>query len=137
MSLKSVLFVCVGNSCRSQMAEGFMRHHSGGRVEAHSAGTRPASQVSDKAVEVMLEGGIDISGQRPKAIDPVLAASVDRVISMGRGVEESCPAGLFEGAEDWGLDDPYGLGLEKYREVRDEIGRRVRRLLEELDTSYL
>ena len=135
--MPTVLFICVGNSCRSQMAEGLMRHHSKGEVEALSAGTRPASQVSGKATEVMRERGIDISTQRPKAIDMELVAEVDRLISMGCGVEGSCPVDLYDKMEDWGLEDPYGQGIEKYREVRDKIEAKVKGLLCEIDASNL
>ena len=128
----TVLFICVGNSCRSQMAEGFLRHHAGDTVEVLSAGTVPAERVSEKATEVMKEMGVDISGQSPSAIDVELIQRADKVISMGCGVEETCPANILGDAIDWGIEDPFGHEIERYREARDEIERRVIDLLEEL-----
>ena len=124
-----VLFVCVGNSCRSQMAEGFARHYGPHDLEVESAGTKPADKISSKAVEVMKELGIDISAQQPQLLTPELADSADTLISMGCGVEESCPSNLYDKFEDWGLEDPWGQEIEKYRETRDEIGRLVKTLV--------
>lgn len=128
--MKRVYFVCVGNSCRSQMAEGFARELGRNVLEVKSGGTRPAARVSRTAVEAMEEKGIDISGQEPEPLDPDWAASADYVISMGCGVEETCPADLYERMVDWDLDDPVGQPIEVFREVRDEIEARVRRLVE-------
>ena len=128
--MKTILFLCVGNSCRSQMAEGFAR--ASGKVEVISAGTEPGDKVAPKAVEVMKEKGIDISGQHPKLLTAEMVEKADICISMGCGVEESCPAPLLEKFTDWGLEDPWGQGLDKYRETRDEIEKRVKKLLEEL-----
>ena len=128
----TVLFICVGNSCRSQMAEGFMRHYGGDSVEVLSAGTVPAEQVSGKAVEVMKEKGIDISGQSPSAIDVDTIHRADRVISMGCGVEETCPANILGDTVDWGIDDPHGHEIDMYRDARDEIEGKVLTLLEDL-----
>lgn len=127
--VKKVLFVCVGNSCRSQMAEGFAKYF--GFIEASSAGTKPADAVSGKAIEVMKEKEIDITGQKPKLLTPGMIENVDVIVSMGCGVEESCPVPLGD-PEDWGLDDPYGCSIEVYRAVRDEIEKRVKELLGEL-----
>lgn len=118
-----VLFVCVGNSCRSQMAEGFARHHG---LDAESAGTQPAARVSRDAVRVMAEKGIDISGHEPKLLDWSRLGSFDKTITMGCGVAESCPS--LRTDEDWGLDDPVGQPLEVFRRVRDEVEARVRDL---------
>ena len=126
-----ILFVCVGNSCRSQMAEGFARHYAAGLHEIMSAGTRPASHVAHKAVEVMAEKGIDISHQKPKAIDASLMKEA-KVISMGCGVESGCPANLYSQMEECGIEDPMGKGLDKYREVRDIIEGKVKELLKGL-----
>lgn len=128
--MKRVYFVCVGNSCRSQMAEGFARTLGEGVLEVQSAGTAPASQVTPAAIDVMKERDIDISDQEPKDIDPEWALSADYFISMGCGVEETCPADLYERMVDWDLDDPVGQDMETFREVRDEIEARVRRLVE-------
>ena len=118
-----VLFVCVGNSCRSQIAEAFARHYG---LEAESAGTEPAPSVSRNAVAVMAEKGIDMTGQTPKVLDWDLLSTFDRTITMGCGVAESCPA--LRTDEDWGLDDPVGQPIEVFRAVRDDIEQRVRRL---------
>lgn len=128
--MKRVYFVCVGNSCRSQMAEGFARTLGEGILEVRSGGTRPAHAVSRKAREVMEEKGIDISGQEPEGLDLDWAGSSDYLIAMGCDVEAGCPAGLYERMVDWDLADPIGEPLEVFREVRDEIEARVRRLVE-------
>lgn len=130
--VKKVLFLCVGNSCRSQMAEGFARHFGKGIVEPISAGTRPARKVASKAIEVMREKNIGISGQIPKLLTMEMMNKADVLVSMGCGVEESCPLPLRDDVIDWGLEDPYGQSIEKYREIRDEIERRVKLLLEHL-----
>jgi arsenate reductase len=127
--MKKILFVCVGNSCRSQMAEGFARHYGKGKINATSAGTQPADKINSKAAEVMKEKGIDISGQTPKLLTAKMTKSADLVVSMGCGVEESCPASLQKNMIDWGLEDPYGQSLEKYREIRDLIEKKVKELL--------
>lgn len=127
-----ILFVCVGNSCRSQMAEGLSRYHGKDRVEARSAGTKPADSVNPKAIEVMRELGIDITVQRPDILTPDMAQWADIIISMGCGVKESCPADIYGNMEDWGIDDPWGQSIEKYREARDEIETRVKKLIDEL-----
>lgn len=129
MAAPSVIFVCVGNSCRSQMAEGLARSLG---FEVASAGTEPAERVAPKAVEVMAEVGLDISAHVPSVVDPFSGEldAYDRVISMGCGVEESCPA--LKADEDWGLDDPVGHGIEVYRSTRDEIRRRVLALAVEM-----
>ena len=129
--MKNILFLCVGNSCRSQMAEGYARYYGKDQVEVLSAGTEPGDKVAPKAIEVMLEKGIVISGQYPKLLTADMVEKADICISMGCGVEESCPAPLLEKFIDWGLEDPWGQGVEKYRETRDEIEKRVRELLGE------
>ena len=131
--MKKVLFICVGNSCRSQMAEGFANHLGKEIIEAISAGTQPAERVASFAVEAMKEKGIDISNHEPKMLTMEMLNSADYVISMGCGVEESCPLPLRKDTVDWGLDDPHGQGIDKYREVRDEIERRVKNLLEKIN----
>ncbi len=127
--MKNILFLCVGNSCRSQMAEGFAR--ASGNVIVASAGTEPGDKVAPKAIEVMKEKGIDISDQHPKLITADMVENAEICISMGCGVEESCPVPLLERFIDWGLEDPWGQSLDKYRETRDEIEKRVRKLLQE------
>lgn len=131
--MKRILFICVGNSCRSQMAEGFAKHYGRGIIEVASAGTQPAEAVAALSIEVMKEKGIDISGQHPKILTIEMINEADIVISMGCGVEETCPLPLRNDIIDWGLDDPYGQPIEKYREVRDEIETKIKALIEELN----
>ena len=126
----SAMFVCVHNAGRSQMAAGFMRELSGGQVEVRSAGSMPADQINPVAVEAMREVGIDITAERPKVLTPEAVEVSDVVITMGCG--DVCP--YFPGVryEDWVLEDPAGQGIEKVREVRDEIRGRIEQLLGEL-----
>ena len=126
----SVMFVCVHNAGRSQMAAGFMTALSGGRVEVRSAGSMPADQVNPVAVEAMAEVGIDITAERPKILTADAVQASDAVITMGCG--DACP--YFPGVryEDWVLEDPADKGLETVRRVRDEIRGRVETLLAEL-----
>ena len=126
----SVLFVCVHNAGRSQMAAGFLAALSDGRVEVRSAGSLPADQVNPAAVQAMQEVGIDISGQRPKIQTTDAVQASDVVITMGCG--DACP--IFPGKryEDWKLDDPAGQGIESVRPIRDDIRVRVQTLLTEL-----
>ena len=129
----SVLFVCVHNAGRSQMAAGWLRRLAGDAVEVRSAGSLPGDQVNPAAVQAMAEVGIDISDQRPKVLttDAVEASSV--VITMGCGdVYPSFPGKRYL---DWQLDDPAGQGIEAIRPIRDEIRRRVEQLLTELPVS--
>jgi protein-tyrosine-phosphatase len=114
------------------MAEGFARHYGEGIVESKSAGTRPGKEVAPLAIEAMEEKGIDISGLQPKILTIEMIKEADILISMGCGVQESCPLPLRNDIIDWGLDDPYGQSIKKYREIRDEIERKVKELIEEL-----
>jgi arsenate reductase len=115
--VKKVLFVCVGNSGRSQMAEAFFNHLSGGKAQASSAGTNPAGSVDPTVIQLMQEVGIDIIKRRPKKLTLEMLDEADRVVTMGCGVEQSCPA-TFTETEDWGLEDPRGQPVEKVREIR-------------------
>ncbi|SEL01372.1 arsenate reductase [Blastococcus sp. DSM 46786] len=126
----SVLFVCVHNAGRSQMAAGWLRHLGGDAVEVRSAGSLPGDQVNPAAVQAMAEVGIDISDQRPKVLTTDAVEASDVVITMGCG--DACP--VFPGKRylDWPLADPAGQGVEAVRPIRDEIGRLIRRLLAEL-----
>ena len=133
--LKKVLFVCVGNSCRSQMAEGFARYFArrlNKDVHIESAGTSPAREVSPSAIQVMKEEGIDISSQRPKRINPQSLREFDIVISMGCDARSSCPALSDERVIDWGIPDPIGKPVSEYRRVRDMIKEKVRSLIESM-----
>lgn len=126
----SVLFVCVHNAGRSQMAAGLLRHLAGDRIEVRSAGTEPAAQINPVAVAAMAELGIDITAAVPKVLTGPSVASSDVVITMGCG--DSCP--YFPGVSyrDWKLDDPAGQPIEVVRRIRDDIARRVGTLFEEL-----
>ena len=130
MTRPSVLFVCVHNAGRSQMAAGFLRHLAGDRVEVLSAGSQPADQVNPVAVEAMAEVGIDIAGEQPKLLADSAVERADVVVTMGCG--DACP--FFPGTryEDWALDDPAGQGIEAVRPIRDEIRGRVEALLASL-----
>jgi len=111
------------------MAEAFFNRLADGKARAISAGTRPADAVDPKAIEVMREVGIDISGNKPKALTMEVLEQADRVITMGCGVEGVCPASFVE-TEDWQLEDPKGKPIEEVRRIRDEIKTKVLRLLE-------
>jgi protein-tyrosine-phosphatase len=127
----SVLYVCVHNAGRSQMAAAYTTRLSGGSVEVRSAGSEPADQVNPSAVEAMLEEGIDIAAEQPKVLTALAVQESDVVITMGCG--DTCP--IFPGKryEDWALEDPAGKGVESVRPIRDDIRRRVVELLESLD----
>ncbi|MGV9840379.1 arsenate reductase ArsC [Nocardia niigatensis] len=126
----SVLFVCVHNAGRSQMAQGFLSHLAGDVIEVRSAGTAPAETINPAAVEAMAEAGIDITAQTPKILTPDTVATSDVVITMGCG--DNCP--YFPGVEyrDWKLDDPAGKGVDAVRPIRDQIRTLVEELIAEL-----
>ena len=126
----SVLFVCVHNAGRSQMAAGWLTHLSGGAVEVRSAGSLPADQINPAAVEAMLEEGVDIRAERPKVLTTEAVQASDVVITMGCG--DVCPVFPGKRYEDWALEDPAGQGIEAVRPIRDEIRVRIERLLGEL-----
>ena len=127
----SVLFVCVHNAGRSQMAAGYLSHLSGGAVEVRSAGSLPADAINPVAVEAMAEAGVDIRAERPKVLTTEAVKDSDVVITMGCG--DVCPVFPGKRYEDWALDDPAGQGIDAVRPIRDEIRARVERLLGELD----
>jgi arsenate reductase len=134
--MKTVLFVCTHNAGRSQMAEAFLNHLAAERnlpVRALSAGTIPGAGIHPTAVQVMAEVGISLEGQYPKRLTQQLVDSADQIITMGCGVDTSaCPA-RFLITEDWGLEDPAGQPVEKVRQIRDEIRKRVETLLNLVD----
>jgi len=132
--MKTVLFVCVGNSGRSQMAEAFLNHFAKGQARAISAGTDPASTVDPTVIKVMKEVGIDISGNKPKALTPEMIDQANLVITMGCSAEAACPASWVE-TRDWGLEDPKGKPIEKVREIRDQIKAMVVMLLKEIESQ--
>ena len=126
----TVLFVCVHNAGRSQMAAGWLRHLAGDRVEVLSAGSAPAEGVNPVAVEAMAEVGIDIAGQQPKLLSDAAVRSSDVVITMGCG--DACPFYPGKRYEDWKLDDPAGQGIDAVRPIRDQIRGRVEELIASL-----
>ena len=126
----TVLFVCVHNAGRSQMAAGWLRHLAGDRVDVLSAGSAPAGSINPVAVEAMAEVGIDIAGQEPKLLSDAAVQESDVVITMGCG--DSCPFYPGKRYEDWKLDDPAGQGIDAVRPIRDEIRTRVEELLASL-----
>ncbi len=130
MSKPSVLFVCVHNAGRSQMAAGFMRELGAGRVEVLSAGSAPKDSINPVAVAAMAEIGIDIANNTPKILTPEAVQQSDAVITMGCG--DACPYYPGKRYEDWVLDDPAGQGIESVRVIRDDIKGRVEKLLAEL-----
>jgi arsenate reductase len=127
---KTILFVCVHNAGRSQMAAGFMRTLGGDRVEVLSAGSAPKDSINPIAVQAMAELGIDIADQQPKILTPESVQASDVVITMGCG--DACPYYPGKRYEDWKLDDPAGQGIEPVRIIRDEIKGRIEALLAEL-----
>ena len=129
-SKPSVLFVCVHNAGRSQMAAGFMQHLSGGKVDVLSAGSAPKDVINPIAIEAMAEVGIDIANNSPKVLTPEAVQASDVVITMGCG--DACPFYPGKRYEDWVLEDPAGQGIESVRVIRDEIKARVEALISEL-----
>lgn len=126
----SVLFVCVHNAGRSQMAAGFLRDLARNRIEVRSAGSMPAELINPVAVDAMAEVGIDIAAEQPKVLTTDAVHAADVVITMGCG--DACPVFPGKRYEDWELDDPAGQGIESVRPIRDEIRARVEALVEEL-----
>jgi len=126
--MRTVLFVCVENSGRSQMAEAFYNHCARGTSRALSAGTRPGKAVNPLVVTVMQEAGLDISGNRPKGLTDDMLDQTDRVVSMGCGAEGICPAVSVETVE-WQIEDPKGKSLEQLRLIRDQIRAKVLEML--------
>ena len=123
----SVLFVCIHNAGRSQMAAGYLRHLAGDRIEVRSAGSMPADQINPIAVEAMREEGIDIAAEQPKVLTPEAVQASDVVITMGCG--DACPYYPGKRYEDWKLDDPAGQGIDAVRPIRDDIRARIEGLI--------
>jgi len=130
--LKKLLFVCVENAGRSQMAEAFANYYGKGKLIASSAGVKLADKVNPVAVEVIKEKGIDISRNKPKLLTTKMSNEADLIVTMGCGAAEICPGPFFKTTVDWELEDPKGKSMEKVREIRDEIERRVQKLIAEL-----
>ena len=126
----TVLFVCVHNAGRSQMAAGYLRHLAGDRIRVLSAGSEPAESINPVAVDAMAEEGIDIAGNQPKLLSTEAVQESDVVITMGCG--DTCPFFPGKRYEDWVLDDPAGQGIDAVRPIRDEIKARVEALIAEI-----
>ena len=129
----NILFVCVHNSGRSQMAEAFAKRMARDAVEVAPAGTVPGGEMNPMVVAAMADRDIDISGARPKLIQQAMVDAADLVFTMGCAIDESCPA-VFTPSEDWGLDDSAGQPIEVVRRIRDEVEAKVRALLERVGT---
>jgi arsenate reductase len=132
---KTILFVCVENAARSQMAEGFFRNLGLDEYEAVSAGTKPVSAINPLAVRVMKEVGVDISHQKSKDITEDMMGNSTKVVNMGCVDKESCPTLFLNNPIDWNIEDPKGKQIEKVREIRDEIEQRVKELISSLKTG--
>ena len=130
--MKKVLFVCVENAGRSQMAEAFAKYYGKGKVEAVSAGTMPSKEVNPLVVQVMKEKEMDVSRNKPKIIDNRMVQEADIIIVMGCEAGGFCPAPLLNKVVDWGIEDPKGKPIEKVRQIRDEIESKVKKLIEEI-----
>ena len=130
MSKPSVLFVCVENSNRSQMAEAFARIHGGNRVDAYSAGSRPSGKVNPRAIQFMAEKGYDLSAHTSKSLEPFNGTHITVAVTMGCG--DYCPLVRADRREDWNIPDPKELPEDEFRTVRDLIEQKVKALLAEL-----
>jgi arsenate reductase (thioredoxin) len=129
--LKNILFVCVENAGRSQMAEAFANMYGKDKFDILSAGNKPAEKVNPGVIEAMKEKGIDISANKPKLLTFQMAQESDLIVTMGCNDQGICPGPFFKPTIDWKLEDPKDKSIEKVREIRDEIERKVQRLIEE------
>jgi len=132
---KTILFVCVENAGRSQMAEGFFTKYAPDGYKAISAGTKPVSEINPVAIEVMKEVGIDISKQKSKDIAEDMMRNSYKTVNMGCIDKESCPTLFLPNVLDWKLEDPKGKSIDKVREIRDEIDQRVKELVSSIKAS--
>jgi len=134
--MKTILFVCVHNSGRSQMAEAFFNKLAGGKAQALSAGTQPAAEVNPVVVKAMREAGINISGNKPKMLTMDMVNKAEKMITMGCGDEAGavCPASFIK-TQDWALEDPKSKSLDQVKKIRDEIKERVIKLVKEILSS--
>jgi len=127
---KKILFVCVQNASRSQMAQGFAEAFGKGKVEVYSAGSHPASQINPLAIEVMKEKNVDLSGRRPKGLNDLPSVEMDYLVTMG--CEETCPAVPAKKIIEWQIPDPKGKPIDEVRRIRDVLEAEVKRFLEEV-----
>jgi arsenate reductase (thioredoxin) len=132
---KTMLFVCVENASRSQMAEGFFRKYAPEGYEPVSAGTKPVSQINPLAIQVMDEIGIDVSKQKSKDLTEDMIRNSDKVINMGCMDKDFCPTLFIPKVIDWGIEDPKGKPIEQVREIRDEIVRRIKELAADISVA--
>lgn len=130
--MKKILFVCVENAGRSQMAEAFANYYGRGKLVASSAGVMVVDRVNPVVVEVMKEKGIDLSMNQPKLLTTKMVEDADKIITMGCSVEKFCPAPLLKNVIDWGLEDPKDKPIEEVRKLRDDIETRVLKLIAEI-----
>ncbi|MBI3812088.1 MAG: arsenate reductase ArsC [Nitrospirae bacterium] len=131
--MKRLLFVCVENSCRSQIAEAFARIHGNGKLEIYSAGSRPSGKVNPKAIESMREVGYDLARHDSKSLTEIPAVEYDFVVTMGCGDE--CPFVRAKQREDWNIQDPKNLPADQFRIIRDEIEKKVKEVLHRIDDA--
>lgn len=131
--IKKILFVCVENAGRSQMAEGFFRKLGPSKYQPISAGTKPVSQINPLAMEVMEEVGINIAIQKPKILTKNMIEKSSKIINMGCMDKESCPALFLNNTLDWNIEDPKGKPIEKVRQIRDQIESKVKELVTNLE----
>jgi arsenate reductase (thioredoxin) len=132
---KTILFVCVQNAGRSQMAEGFFRKYAPEGFESMSAGTKPISQINPFAIQVMNEIGLDISKQKSKDLTEDMMRNSDKIINMGCMDKNFCPTLFIHKVIDWGIEDPKDKPIEKVREIRDEIERRINELATDISIA--
>jgi protein-tyrosine-phosphatase len=128
--MKKILFVCVENAGRSQIAEAFAKKYGNNKIIASSAGNKPAEKINPIVVDVLKEKGIDISMNQPKLITAKMAMDSDLIVTMGCNDQGVCPGPFFKPTIEWHLEDPKGKPIEKVREIRDQIERQVRELIE-------
>ena len=133
--IKKILFVCVENAGRSQMAEGFFRKFAPHGYEVQSAGTHPIDEINPIAIQAMKEVGIDISKQIPKLISEDIIKNSNKVVNMGCMDKNSCPALFLDDVDDWNISDPKGKPIEKVREIRDQIEHKVKELVSNLEIN--
>ena len=132
MGKKRIVFICVENARRSQMAEGFAEALGREDVEVYSAGSNPSSQIDPSVIEVMKEKGIDLSGKRPKSLNELPSMEMDYLVTMG--CEETCPAVWAKKIIEWEIPDPKGKLIDEIRRIRDMLEAKVKMLLEEVDS---